>query len=208
MELKLSVGPELAADGAVVTARGGKTGELAVMQAHSQYQEAIYRGNSYYLAASGAGATAYVGAAGGTPLVAMHNPAGSNKILVLLAVSIANRVAASAAGTVSMGIWAGPSALPTGTVTNPTNLLSLMNTGSVARGFVNAVLTGSTALNLIMSPWMYYWATGAGAIAAPGFVELAGMIQVIPGNQVAIGATSALTSATWDVSLLWEEIAL
>jgi hypothetical protein len=75
----------------------------------------------------------------------------------------------------------------------------------VGKGFVNTALTGSTALNLILSPFSYYWATAAAAIAAAGFFDIAGLIVIIPGNQIAIGATSALTAATWDCSLIWEE---
>ena len=193
-------------EGTIQTGSLLRGGELAVADVHGKYQESVLRGNVYILSTSGAAPTAYTGGAAGTPLIAIHNPANSGKNLVLLTVSVANRAQASAAGTVSMGIWGGPSVLPTGTRTNPTSMLSLAASGSAAAGFVNTALTGSTALNLILSPFTYYWATAAGAVFVPGLFDVNGLIIVQPGNQIAIGATSALTSATWDVSMIWEEI--
>lgn len=48
----------------------------------------------------------------------------------------------------------------------------------------------------------------ASAFTSTNFIDLAGLINIQPGNQIAIGATSALTSATWDVTLVWEEITI
>lgn len=207
MNIEGQVGPQVLTDGIkTASIRQSKDGSIVGQDSHGRYQEAVLRGNVYYLPASGVAPTAYVGAAGGTPLVAIHNPVGSGKNIVLLFASIANRVAASAAGTVSFGIWGGPSVQPTGTQTVPTNMLSLQKAGSVGLGFVNTALTGSTALSLILSPMTYYWATAAGAFGEYGLIEIAGMIIIIPGNQVAIGATSALTSATWDTTLSWEDV--
>lgn len=208
MNAEFQVGPSVNNDGVTRTGRSGRTGEQMVSDTHPRSYEAAYRGSIFSLAVSAGAPTAYVGAAAGTPLIALHNPTGSGKNLVLIGISIANRVAASAAGTVSFGLWGGASALPTGTQTSPLNMLSFATTGSVVKGFSNTVLTGSTALSLILSPATYYWATGAGAFAFNGYTDINGAILVIPGNQIAIGATSALTSATWDVSLIWEEIAI
>jgi hypothetical protein len=180
--------------------------EVAVSDVHAKYQEAVLRANVFFLNASAAAPTAYVGAAAGTPLIAVHNPVNSGYAIVLIGISIANRVAASAAGTVSFGLWGGPSVIPTGTQTIPTNMASLSTGGGIGRGFVNTVLTGSSALNMILSPATYYWATAAGAFVAPSYFDVAGLVVALPGNQLAIGATSALTSATWDVTLIWEEV--
>jgi len=73
-------------------------------------------------------------------------------------------------------------------------------------GFSNTALTGSTALTQLGTLFTYYWATAAGAFAAPTTYDLAGFGAVIPGNEFCIGASSALTSATWDVSVYWEEV--
>ena len=205
MIIEARVGPASLQDGVLREPRSAKTGELVTSDVHGKYYEAVSRGGVYFLAAGAQTPTAYAGAAGGTPLIAIHNPTGSGKNLSLLAVSIANRAAASAAGVVSFTIDGGPSALPTGTTTLPTNMLSLVSGGAVAKGFVNVALTGSTALVQILSPFTYYWPAAA-ALMAAGYIDIAGAIIVIPGNQIAIGATAALTSATWDVTMIWEEV--
>ncbi len=188
---------------------GDQTGATRTADAHGRYMDAVLHKNVYFLAVSGAAATAYSGGAAGTPLLAIHNPANSNKRLVLIGALIGSRVAASAAGTVAFELYGGPSVIPTGTATVPTNMLSLTQGGSVAKGFANAALTGSTALSFIAALASYYWATAASAFLTPAaWVDLGGMPVVEPGNQVALGGSAALTSATWNVTLVWEEIDL
>lgn len=201
-------GPQVLQDGTTTTVRQGKTGELVVTDAHGRYQEATYRGNVYGLTLAAGAATAYTGAAGGTPLLSIHNPVGSGKNLVLLSVGFASRVAASAAGTVTLQLWSGISVTPTGTLTAPTNMLSQVNSGSVAVAGVNTALTSSTALTHNFPLFTYYWATAAGAFGTPGYFDPAGLFIVTPGTQLNLGATAALTSATYDAHMIWEEIAL
>lgn len=173
---------------------------------HGRYYEQAKNGGVFYLSVAAGAATAYAGAAAGTPLLAIHNPASSGKNLAILFASVSIDVAASAAGTVSFSIWGGPSVIPTGTATAPTNMLSQAATGAVAKGFANAALTGSTALALIQPLGTYYWATAASALLAPIQVDIGGLIIVAPGNQVAIGGTAALTSATYSATLMWDEV--
>lgn len=182
------------------------SGGQRVSDAHGRYMDSVMAGRVYFLSLAGTAAVAYTGGAAGQPLLAIHNPANSQKLLVVTMVGLASRVAASAAGTVGFNLWTGPSVLPTGTQTTPTNVLSQAATGSAAKGFANAVLTGSTALALALPLASYYWATAAGAIVAPSQFDLGGILVVAPGNQLALGGTAALTSATYDASLFWEEV--
>ncbi len=202
------VGPTQASDGTTPAVRLLKDTSMGVSDTHSRYQEAVYRGNVYFLNVSAGAPTAFVGAAGGTPLLGIMNPLASTKNLVLLGAMIGNRVAASAAGTVTFNLWAGVSVNPTGTQTNPVNMLTMNSSGSAARGFSNAALTSSTAIGQVMPLATYYWATAAAAFMAPTTFDIAGMVIVVPGNLLALGATAALTSATWDATLVWEEIPL
>ena len=202
------VGPTLASSGSTPVVRLLNDASAGVSDTHGRYQEAVYRGNVYFLNVSAGAPTAFVGAAGGTPLLGIMNPLASTKNLVLLGAMVGNRVAASAAGTVTFNLWAGVSVNPTGTQTNPVNMLTLNSSGSAARGFSNAALTGSTAIGQVMPLATYYWATAAAAFMAPTTFDIAGMVIVVPGNLVALGATAALTSATWDATLVWEEIPL
>jgi len=195
------------ADGGVNTARADSTGALVVAAGHGRYLETAMRGNVYFASVASGAPTAYVGAGGGTPLLAVHNPSSSNKALALIAASGIVRVTATGAGTTGLLLWAGASVTPTGTQTQPKSALTYLS-GGIGLGFSNTALTNSTTLNLAMSLNLYYWATAAGAIAAQGFVDLNGLIVLMPGMQAAIGASVVPTSTTWDASLWWEEIQL
>ena len=112
--------------------------------------DAVLSGRVYFLSGAAVAGTAYVGAAAGTPLFAIHNPANSGKVLIVLGVGFAQRATATGAGTTGLVLWSGPSVIPTGTQTTPTNAYSLAATGATAKGFSNAALTGSTALTVAM----------------------------------------------------------
>lgn len=107
----------------------------------------------------------------------------------------------------SFAAYAGVSVQPTGTQTVPRSAISLQLAGSSMLGFSNAALTGSTALTLAQALGTYYWATAAGAfLIAPVAVDMEGLPIIASGNQIAIGGSSALTSATYDAVLYWEEV--
>ena len=204
----MKVGSNWGGSGTSTPFTAGISGAERVQDAHGRYLDAVLAGRVFQLAVTGGAATAYVGAAAGTPLIAVHNPDNSGKVLAVLTAGIAIRASSSLAGVVGFNLWAGPSVLPTGTVTPPRSLLSQANGGSVGVGFSNAALTGSTALTLVHPLGAYYWATAAAAFQAPMFFDIGGLVVITPGNQVALGATAALTSATYDVALTWEELPL
>lgn len=189
--------------------RAGNLGDTIISELHGRYYEQTYRGNVYSLGVAAAAAiTAYTGGAAGQPAVAIYNPVGSGKNLVLIQAGYNNVVAASAAGTVSWSIYYGQTVLPTqATVTVPWNNLTLNASGSVATGWTNQALTSSTALTKAYPLGYYYWATAAAAFASTATVaDINGSIIVPPGSMAALGGTSALTSATWIAFLTWEEV--
>lgn len=198
-------GPLVGGSGSPSPLTASTTGAQRVTDAHARYFEPVSRGNVYFASVASGAPTAYVGAAGGTPLLAVHNPTGSTKVLVMLAASGLIRVTATGAGTTDLALWAGLSVTPTGTQTTPKNALTFAS-GGVGLGFSNAALTGSTALNLALALNGYYWATAAGAYSNQGFIDLAGLVVLMPGMQAALGATVVPTSTTWDASLWWEEV--
>ena len=201
------VGELLGSDGAIQPLRLTRKGGLAAADVQARYQESVLRGNVYFLSLSAGAPTAFIGAAGGTPLLGIYNPAGSGKALVLLVCSGAETTVPSAAGVIDYEMWAGVSVLPTGTVTTPTNMASQQATGSAAKGFVNTAMTGSTAINLVTPVNGVYWATAAGSnLVGTGLVDLAGMIVATPGVLVAFGSRTALTSTVTDAFLMWEEV--
>ncbi len=157
----------------------GITGAQRVADAHGKYFEAVRNGNAYKISVAAGAATAYVGGAAGTPLLAVHNPSGSGIYVNVLLAGVSSNVASTLAGTVSFALWGGPSVLPTGTATAATNLLSLAAGGSKAVAFSNI---------------------------APSFFDVGGAVLLAPGNQVALGGSAALTTATYSASIIWEEI--
>lgn len=199
-------GPLWGGPGAPSPLTGGVSGSQRTSDAHGRYLQAVLENRAFYLSAAAAAPTAYVGAAGGTPLLAIHNPTGSNKLFALLMVGFANRATATAAGTTGLNVWSGPSVQPTGTLTPPTSALSAAASGSSARGHVNAALTGSTALALALPLHVHYWATAAGAISSPSMFDIGGLVVAAPGNQIAVGLTVIPTTLTADVAMYWEEL--
>ena len=196
------------ADGSVNPARGDSTGATVVTDGHGKYLETTMRGNTYFLSlAAAAPGAAYVGAAAGTPLLAVHNPTGSNKALALIGVSTSPRILGAAVLDTTLALWAGASVVPTGTQTSPKNALTFAS-GGVGLGFSNTVLTGSTALNYFLTTNAYFWGTSVGQYHALTFTDLNGILVLMPGMQMAIGSTVAITTVQFEASLIWDEIQL
>ena len=194
---------------AILSGRAGQLGDVIMSALHGRYYETTYRGNSFLLSVSTAAAvTAFAGAAGGTPMLAIFNPSGSNRNAVLNKVSVGNVVAPSAAGTVSFALWFGATAAITqATTVTPWNMATQLQSGSVVTGFRNVALTSSTAASNAIALSSYYWATAAGVgLVSNGVVDLEGAIIIPPGSYCALGGSAALTSATWIGSLQWEEV--
>jgi hypothetical protein len=185
MELDQIVGPATRADGLVDgPVRVGRQGAAIQQDAHGKFYEAVRIGQVYYLSSVAAAGTAYAGGAAGTPLLCAHNPTGSGVNLELLAVGLTLRAQATAASEAALNVFAGASALPTGTSTTPRSALTQAASGGKSVGFVNAAMTGSTALNLALPLFTYYWATAAAAFASPGLLPHRRSGRGCPGRPV------------------------
>lgn len=201
--------PSAGGNNAIINGRSGQLGDVIVSELHGRYYETTYRGNSFLLSVSTAAAvTAYSGGAAGTPMLTVFNPSGSGKNAVITKASVANVVAASAAGTVTFGLYFGTTAAITqATTTTPWAMGTQLQSGSVMTGFRNAALTSGSAANNVIPLASYYWATAAGAaLVNNGVVDLEGSVIIPPGSYAALGGSAALTSATWIGSLQWEEV--
>ncbi len=150
-------------------------------------------------------AAGYPLGAAGTPMVAIYNPPNSGKNLLVISGSVSVR----AAGTVAAGTfgWSGgPTTVITAAASTYLNMLSLTNTGSVAKPYSATALTGSSALTAIR-PLM---SAGAGVtqsqFANVCVDEVAGAMVVIPGNVIAISAAVTGTADTTDSALVWAEL--
>ena len=201
--------PAASGSNAVVNTRAGQLGDVIVSELHGRYYETTYRGNSFLLSVSTAAAvTAFSGAAGGTPMLAIFNPIGSGRNAALTKISVGSVVAASGAGTVSFGLWFGNTATITqATTVTPWSMSTQLQSGSVMTGFRNVALTSGSAASNVIPFASYYWATAAGAaLVTGGPIDLEGAIIIPPGAYAAIGGSAALTSATWIGSMQWEEV--
>ena len=203
--------PSAGGNNALLSGRAGQLGDAIVSELHGRYYETTYRGNSFLLSVSTAAAvTAYAGGAAGTPMLALFNPSGSGRNAVLNKISVGNVVAASAAGTVSFGLWFGNTAAITqGTTVTPWNMATQLQSGSVMTGFRNVALTSGSAATNVIPLSSYYWATAAGVgLVSNGVVDLEGSVIIPPGSYAALGGSAALTSATWIGSIQWEEVVI
>ncbi len=197
--------------GANQTVSFGEFTDCLVTELQPRYYEQAYRGQTFFTSVASAAPTAYVGAAGGTPLVGLWNPAGSGKNLVLLRASIALAAQATTTlNTTSFRLYGGATAAITqATVSVPVSTLSLTGSGSVAKAYLNVALTSSTALTYIETIGSYWWSTAVGtALVPPVDWDFAGGIIVVPGNMIALGAYAALTAATYDAALVWSEVVI
>ena len=205
---ELRTGIVVTSDGAVNPARSDKTAAQVVTDAHGRYYEMVARGNAYVLATTGAAVTAFSGAAAGTPLLSVFNPSGSGKNLVVTQVGVAVQAQASVIGGCAFGLFGGVSAKPTSTNIAPTNLLTFGG-GSVAQGSTGALTTGSSALAFLLPVGAHLaqsGVTGAPGTAGPALIDVAGLVVCAPGNMVAFGGSTALTSGTYNVAMAWEEV--
>jgi hypothetical protein len=194
---------------AVVNGRAGQLGDMIVSDVNPRYYETTYRGNGFLLSVSTAAAvTAYAGGAAGTPMLCVFNPTGSGRNAVITKASVGSVVAASAAGTVSFGLFFGTTATITqATTVTPWAMNTQLQSGSVVTGFRNVALTSGSAASNVIPVASYYWATAAGAaLVTGGPIDLEGSLIIPPGSYVALGGSSALTSATWIGSLQWIEV--
>jgi len=201
--------PSAGGNNAIINGRSGQLGDVIVSELHGRYYETTYRGNSFLLSVSTAAAvTAYSGGAAGTPMLALFNPTGSGKNAVITKASVASVVSASAAGTVTFGIYFGTTAAITqATTVTPWSMGTQLQSGSVMTGFRNVALTSGSAASNVIPLASYYWATAAGAaLVNNGVVDLEGSVIIPPGSYAALGGSAALTSATWIGSLQWEEV--
>lgn len=196
------VGPAVLSDGVGTQPfRQGKSAEQIIQQLHGRYFEQCYRGNIFSAANQAAQAVSVALATTYTGLL-LYNPVGSGKVLVPLKVKYALSVAPAAVATI--GLIGGFAA--TGGVTAQTTPLVVQSSqiGNTSKG-VGVALSAATivAPTWIKQLWDGFTAAALPAPQAP--VDLEGMIEILPGGFLAIGALTAVTGLG---SIFWEEVSL
>lgn len=199
------VGPVFGGSGTAPPFTATVTGAQRVADAHGRYMSASLEGRVFTAqnvaaqAVSVALNTTYTG-------LCLSNPAGSNRLLALLAANYALSVAPAAIS--SLHLIAGYSSA--GIVTHTTPLAAPGPQSSIITGGINqanCVADVDSACTLV-NPY-YLMPMGSGFTAAalyattPGWIDIGGSIIIPPGGWVAWGA---LTAVTGFGGFMWEEI--
>lgn len=201
MQAEVRTGPVVAADGSIGPARGGKSGEMSVADAHGRYQEAVYRGNVFIGAnLGGTSVTTQAGLSATTPALTLYNPIGSGKLGVLLEVTVDITAAPAAAAGLMLAANAPNVAAPTVTT-------AATQQNARLDSLAQPTLSAYRIATLPAAPLAIRFIGGTTGAAAIGGVQLIdhvdGAVIVGPGVALSIQATSA---AAIIASFTWEEI--
>lgn len=211
MDMFLNVGPSAAnaSDGTTIGSRCGRTGDQITSKFMPDAAEGCVRGllytafvNAVTLAATHASPIA---AGTGTPIIAIYNPTGSNRNIVIIK-TVQSHTSGTPAGPLLYNVIPNPQNISAAS-TSPVSNQSFQTTGSVAKLFSNVALTGSTAgqaQRVIGGPGAI--ALGAGMQT---YVELHnGEFIIPPGAMVAVAATGAGTAHILSAYVQWMEVSI
>lgn len=222
MQAEIRTGPVIVGDGSINPARGGRSGEVSVADAHARYLESNFRGAVYsggMTTTSISNATYTTLTATTTPVIGVWNPSTNNVNLVVISASLSVVVTAATATGCGGFVWAssvGNTAISTGN--NPLNRKTLVATGSSAKDMTNVALTGLTnnmtvkfgsALNggLIKNISSVETAVGQNiGIATSATEQFDGTLIVPPGGVVALICTTTPVGHSAASSIVWEEV--
>jgi hypothetical protein len=224
MKIEIVPGPQVAAPGTLVAARGGNAGEMIVQELHGRFYEQTYRGNVY---SGGMGLTSIsnvtytTGTLGATvtPIAGVYNPIGSQVNLVILQVTLGLTITAATKTGGGPFAWATSiTTVPVSTGANPLNRKTLQAAGSAAKDLTNTAPTGlSPNLTVRFGSALFGGSSGAysqvdGTIAAPSNFQISsvenfdGSFIVPPGGVIALLATTTPVAHSAVSSIIWEEV--
>jgi hypothetical protein len=216
-------GIQLAGDGAVVPARGGRQGESMVSELHGRFYEQTYRNNVYSggMALTAINNATFTSATLGvtcTPIIGVWNPASSPVNLVLLQATLA--IALTALTNTGPGpfVWAvstGNAAISTGAA--PWNRKSLVQAGSYAKNMAGVALTGMTNNLVVIHASVLDGgstfnisnvdtAAGFSTIQSASVENFDGSFIIPPGGVIALLGTTTAVAHSAASALLWEEV--
>lgn len=199
------VGPVIGGLGTAPPFTSSITGAQRVADAHGRYMNAALEGRLYTAsnvaaqAVSVALTTTYTG-------LCISNPAGSGKVLAILAAQYALSVASAAIA--SLHLIAGFSSAGIVTHTAPLAAPGIQSGIINGGGFASNSIAKADSQATIVNPY-YLMPMGSGFTAAalyattPGWIDLGGAFIVPPGGWIAWGA---LTAVTGFGGFMWEEL--
>lgn len=188
-----------------LTAGFGEYSDVMVTELMARYYQNTYRGNVFYGVNSAAQALSLTSTTTYTGL-AVANPTGSGKNLVLLEAIWATTIAITGVGAVILGTSA-TVALTTGSSSGPSGTSALIGGGSPSVAKVGASCTLGANPTFLRPLIGIDWVTGGTPHAFMQYKdEIAGSLIVSPGNQVEFA--SVTTANTGVAYLSWAEVAL
>lgn len=200
---KILTGPQTLGEGAVATARAGRTGEQIVSQLQGKYYENVVRGNVFQAHAIVTAPVIYTTAAGtGGPLI-WNNTTTHN--CVLLAASFGHSVVTTVAASIGITGNSGQTAAPGSTTAIDSNK-NLLVGGAATRMNCYRVGTPSAAGNFFIPLAQLH--TGALTVDTSGtnWIDLGGMIVVGPGCWVSWAASATATTAVTNLGFIYAEV--
>lgn len=191
------------ASGTNIPVRQGNLGDLIATELNGRFYEQGVRGNRFYAVNSAAQAlslsntTTYTG-------LAVANPTGSGKNLIIDKAAFATTIAITGVGAVMLGTSA-TVALTTGSSTGPSGTSCLIGGGSVSVAKVGASCTLGANPSFLRPVLGISWITGGTThTLISGEIELAGDLIVAPGNQVELFSVTTANTGVGYIS--WTEV--
>ena len=202
MLLQGQVGPQILSNGANASISQDKQGAASVSEFNPRYYGLNYNGYVFFAANTAAQALS-VASATFTGL-AVANPTGSGKNLIILDCTLGLAAALSAVSTPVLG-YAATVALTTGNSTGPIGLASLVGAGAASVAKVGASATLGAAPTVLRALQGFQWVTaGTGEAACYTKDDIGGAIIVPPGQLICVEALVAASSVI--ASLTWAEL--
>lgn len=201
MVIEVQAGPRFVQDGSENKGRGARTGEFVVGHAHGRYHEATSRGSVYVAANTAAQATSTASATA-TGLI-LTNPAGSNRLLSILDITVG--VGAAVAAAFEVGLFANVAAQTQAAVTQTTPITprnALIGSGQTGVGLAASAATLPAAPVHIRTLLASGWVTATAQSIEVAKDEVSGAICLLPNTAVSIqsvvGTQSVIASITWE----------
>lgn len=200
----LVVGPQLAADGAVIGSRAGRLGDQIVSELNGRYYEQTSRSRTFGAFAIVTAPVIFSTAAGtGGPLV--WNPPTSGVNLAVLAITCGITVVTTVAAALGLTGNTGQTSAPTSTtaIDQRTNCL-IGGQASISTPYRVGTPTNAGGF------FMPLLQLGTGALTVEdvnmGFIDIGGLIVAPPGSWVSIAASATATTTVAQLGMFYAEV--
>lgn len=221
MRIEPVVGPTPVQDGAITDARASRDRCMVVQDGHGRYQEAVFRGNVFYLTTTTSGvalaaANASTTAATAQPIVGILNPQNSGVIACILEVRYGPQATGASAANEGIPMYQVAPQLASTSITGtlPLSAKLQISGGSKMVGSVNQAYTGNAVTWITAMPFAGgngpRFAAPTASINVNGVAreDVGGLIMIPPGTAFGVFVLAAGTTITVAGGLVWEEILL